>query len=610
MSDLLIATATLGAGALVAYHHAIYPAVAARLGSRVKVSEAPGIDRSALPHLSVVMPAFNEARYIAAKIANLAACDYPRDRLTIWIGCDGCTDGTEIAANRAAAKYPYLNVRIIIFERNRGKVAVVNDLLARAESAVTVFTDVSAKIPENGLVRLASYFADPKVGVVGAGYGIGAEASTGETAYWAYQTAIKRGESVLGGLLGAHGALYAIRTDLFEPLPSEVINDDFVIPLRIAEKGFRTVYDSSVVAVECEAATGRQDFRRRVRIGAGNLQQVLMLWRLLNPFRGGLAFAFASGKVLRVAMPLCMAAAFGGALALAPGNLFFLCLALLQAAGYGIGLAGHAFPGRMPKAARSAGYLLAGYAASIVGMGALAAGRYRRPWRRVADTLENGEKMVNTSSPWDGYPPRLTALAKRAFDITGAVVGLVLSALLFPVLALAIKLESSGPVFFRQLRVGRRLPDRTELFEMIKLRSMRSDAEAASGAVWAQKNDPRVTTVGKFLRKTRLDELPQFINVLRGEMSLIGPRPERPGFYPRLEKAIPYYAERTFGVRPGITGLAQVRQGYDETIEDVRSKVMFDHAYAMSLFSVKSWLRADLEIVGRTLAVMAFGRGQ
>lgn len=116
--------------------------------------------------------------------------------------------------------------------------------------------------------------------------------------------------------------------------------------------------------------------------------------------------------------------------------------------------------------------------------------------------------------------------------------------------------------------------------------------------------------VGRFLRKTRLDELPQFINVLRGDMSLIGPRPERPDFYQRLENDIPFFVERTYDVLPGITGLAQVNQGYDTCIEDVRSKVGFDHSYALSLSSYKSWLMTDVLIVFKTLKIMVDGRGR
>ncbi|RYU68222.1 sugar transferase [Aliivibrio finisterrensis] len=200
--------------------------------------------------------------------------------------------------------------------------------------------------------------------------------------------------------------------------------------------------------------------------------------------------------------------------------------------------------------------------------------------------------------------------AKRIFDVSLSLIGLLLTLPLFPFIALAIKLNSKGPVFYRQLRVGKAMPDQVDVFEMIKFRSMVQDAEVTTGATLATKGDNRVTLVGKFLRKTRLDELPQFFNVLNGDMSLVGPRPERPTFYNKLEQEIPYFSERTYGVLPGITGLAQVNQGYDTCIEDVRSKVGFDHSYALSLSSISSWIKSDIYILLMTVKVMFFARGQ
>ena len=191
---------------------------------------------------------------------------------------------------------------------------------------------------------------------------------------------------------------------------------------------------------------------------------------------------------------------------------------------------------------------------------------------------------------------------------SGSVLFLIFVLALLPI-AIAIKLDSKGPIFYRQLRVGKQLSDRTDLFELIKFRTMRTDAEA-KGALWATKGDARVTRLGRFMRKTRLDELPQAINVLRGEMSMIGPRPERPQFFAKLEGSIPLYIERIYGILPGITGLAQVKQGYDETIEDVRNKVGWDHAYAMRIDTFWSWLKTDLSIAFETVAVMVRGRGQ
>ncbi|RYI93358.1 MAG: sugar transferase [Acetobacteraceae bacterium] len=201
-------------------------------------------------------------------------------------------------------------------------------------------------------------------------------------------------------------------------------------------------------------------------------------------------------------------------------------------------------------------------------------------------------------------------MPKRAADILVAGLALLLTLPAWPLIALAIRLDSPGPVIFRQRRVGRALADRVVLFEMLKFRSMRQDAEAGTGAVWATAGDPRVTRVGRFLRKTRLDEIPQLINVLRGDMSIVGPRPERPGFYGRLDAAVPFFADRTAGLRPGITGLAQVHQGYDATIEDVRRKVAWDHAYALRCASLAGWIATDLGVAWRTLAVMAGGQGR
>lgn len=210
----------------------------------------------------------------------------------------------------------------------------------------------------------------------------------------------------------------------------------------------------------------------------------------------------------------------------------------------------------------------------------------------------------------NNYIPQTVLITKRAMDIILSIIGLSLCACLLPFIGMAIYINSPGPIIFKQMRIGHSNPQRTEIFWMYKFRTMHLNAESKTGAVWAKAQDPRITEVGCFLRKTRLDELPQLLNVLQGDMSLIGPRPERPGFYKKLEHAIPYFSERTWGLKPGITGLAQVNQGYDRDIEDVRNKVGFDHAYALSLGSFITWLRADLHIIFKTVIVMICGRGQ
>lgn len=188
---------------------------------------------------------------------------------------------------------------------------------------------------------------------------------------------------------------------------------------------------------------------------------------------------------------------------------------------------------------------------------------------------------------------------KRIIDIVLSMFGLMVSLPLLAYAMLMVKYDSPGPVFYKQRRVGK---DGTE-FEIFKLRTMRYDAEKHTGAVWAKKNDPRVTPAGRIFRKLRIDEVPQLYNVLRGEMSLIGPRPERPEIVNQLKGLIADY-EKRLSVKPGITGLAQVLYKYDETLDDVRTKVGYDRMYMRTMS-----ITTDLQILARTFLVVATGRG-
>jgi sugar transferase (PEP-CTERM system associated) len=195
---------------------------------------------------------------------------------------------------------------------------------------------------------------------------------------------------------------------------------------------------------------------------------------------------------------------------------------------------------------------------------------------------------------------RLERRFKNAGEFALAAIALIALVPLMLLVALAVRLTSSGPVLYSQERVG----ERGRLFKLLKFRTMRLDAEAESGPVWASGDgDPRITRLGRLLRKTRLDELPQLINVLRGEMSFVGPRPERPHFVAQLRKVIPFYDER-HSVRPGITGWAQVKSGYGSSIEDAQLKLQFDLFYIKHLS-----FGLDVGILLDTLKVVVVGRG-
>jgi len=221
----------------------------------------------------------------------------------------------------------------------------------------------------------------------------------------------------------------------------------------------------------------------------------------------------------------------------------------------------------------------------------------------------------------------VNSFVKRSIDIIGAAVGLLLTLPLFIVLPMLIKLDSPGPAFYAQLRVGinRRKRDRRyrqrsdvterrvryrrrqncqgKLFHVIKFRTMVRDAEKNCGPVWATENDFRITWLGKTLRKTRLDEIPQFINVLKGDMSLVGPRPERPNFVQDLSEKVEDYNGR-LAVKPGLTGLAQVENGYDTSLASVAQKVNLDLEY------IRHWsVWTDVKILFKTVVVVFTGKG-
>lgn len=219
--------------------------------------------------------------------------------------------------------------------------------------------------------------------------------------------------------------------------------------------------------------------------------------------------------------------------------------------------------------------------------------------------LVEGKLMLEEVTPgWiifsSGF--RRTALVdiyKRSVDILLSLAGLVIAAPFFPLIALAIKLDSPGPLFFTQVRVG----SGEKPFRLYKFRSMCRDAEK-EGAVWAAKNDARVTRVGKCLRNSRIDEIPQLYNVLKGDMSFIGPRPERPEFVEDLKKEIYYYSKR-HTIKPGLTGWAQVRYPYGATVDDAKEKLRYDLYYIKNLS-----VFLDIQIIFETMKVVLFGRGR
>jgi cellulose synthase/poly-beta-1,6-N-acetylglucosamine synthase-like glycosyltransferase len=321
---------------LVLYHHVLYPVVL-KLVTKNKKNSDPVIknrhylfsaEDKKLNRFTIIIPAYNEEKYIAEKIRNLCFIDYPNDRYELILLCDGCSDETYAIAKKTLAELACqdLKCQLINFNDNRGKVAVLKDGVNKANYSNIVFTDVSALLPVNCLLMLDSHFEIPSVGAVSGGYQFIQKGTAGEQCYWQYQSMVKARESSIASVLGAHGAFYALRKSCYEDIPADSINDDFLIPMNIIKQGYRVMYEPRVAAIELEQVNIDQDMSRRLRIAAGNFQQLVYLLPLLSPKYGWNAINFASGKALRAITPFILVLIFISNLYLVPVHYLYFAL--------------------------------------------------------------------------------------------------------------------------------------------------------------------------------------------------------------------------------------------------------------------------------------------
>jgi lipopolysaccharide/colanic/teichoic acid biosynthesis glycosyltransferase len=217
--------------------------------------------------------------------------------------------------------------------------------------------------------------------------------------------------------------------------------------------------------------------------------------------------------------------------------------------------------------------------------------------KSITNTFTFNHKERSTET----YIHPIVKHGKRVFDVFFSIIAMLSLLPALPFIALAIKLDSKGSVFYLQQRLGKSKAGNSKVFNIVKFRTMGTDAEKDGIALLATKADPRITRVGRFLRKTRLDETPQFINILLGDMSVIGPRPERPELTTAIDKKIPFFSERTYQVLPGLTGLAQIKQSYLGSVNDIDQKLAFDHAYSLAITKPSTWLKTDLNILVQTV---------
>ena len=383
---------------LIIYHHSVYPLILKLVYSESRnpdqTEALQANEMSSLPHICIFVPAYNEADVIAEKIRNVASLDYPRDKLSLVIACDGCSDNTAETVLRTILEPEIveLKVDLLEFTENRGKVAVLNHTIPQLECDIVGLSDASALISFDSLLICAQQFHDEKLGILAATYKLLHPGSDGEKSYWQYQTKVKQVESALGAPIGVHGALYFFRQHLFSPLPLDTINDDFIIPMEIVAAGYRAQYDTNIIALELEQASNEMDQSRRIRIAAGNFQQTIRLTKLLHPRHKGTAFTFFSGKAMRAMMPLILALQWAISLmltSLSPLFLGFACLQLISVmlARYSNKLPSH----RIPKLFAVIFYLINAYFSSLIGVISYLSGKQKGAWKPVSNKENHHE---------------------------------------------------------------------------------------------------------------------------------------------------------------------------------------------------------------------------
>jgi cellulose synthase/poly-beta-1,6-N-acetylglucosamine synthase-like glycosyltransferase len=384
------------AALLLAHTYFLYPLSlfaldgAAQVLQNIRAMRGGGAGRQAAARragpatpVSLVVAAYNEASCIGQKLENSLALDYPAEKFEVLIGSDGSTDGTDDIVR----KCPDARVRLSPAAR-AGKTTVLNRCIPMAKGDIVVLSDANTMIEPEAIQKLVRHFEDPEVGAVCGKLKLynPTKQDYEESAYWSYESLIKMYEGRRGAVVGANGGLYAIRRTLFTELPASTIVDDFVIPLRILEKGYKVVYEETAVAHEETTEDYGKEFGRRARIAAGNFQSLRMVPGLLLPTAGFPAFAFWSHKLLRWCAPALMGVALLANLFLLDSMFYRVTLfgqAMFYALAY-LGKVGALKRGTAKRVASVAYYFVTMNMAIVVGFWRFLRNSQRAAWDRTA----------------------------------------------------------------------------------------------------------------------------------------------------------------------------------------------------------------------------------
>jgi lipopolysaccharide/colanic/teichoic acid biosynthesis glycosyltransferase/cellulose synthase/poly-beta-1,6-N-acetylglucosamine synthase-like glycosyltransferase len=591
----------------------IYPLTLGLLKRFGSIYKSDATVEKGLPTISICICAYNEASVIRQRAENLLSIKRRTPNLEILVYVDGATDTTADILREYER-----DLTLVVSAENTGKTVGMQQLVRMATGDIVVFSDANVIFAQDSVERLVSKFADPSVGCVcGRLVYTNPEASMAAdvgAGYWRFEERLKELECATGSTICADGSIFAIRRQLYPVVPDDII-DDFYVSLSVLCDGFRIVCAPDAIAWEESATSTADEFRRKVRISCQAFNVHRLMWSRLITCDGLTIYKYVSHKLLRWLVPFNLAGAGLSALALGTMVLGWEVLvsagicALMVPAGWAV---------NFRPAARIV-EVLSAFTATGLGLVQSLSGRRFQTWKPATSarrgtslTLEttlsaSGESVLAMLDHAQANPVPLHACRiKRAMDLLGALSLLVLCLPLMLFIAALVRMDGS-PAIFSHSRIG----VGNKRFACLKFRTMHVDAERmlaehlasdpAARLEWQTtfklRHDPRITTIGRLLRKTSLDELPQLINVLRGEMSLVGPRPI-------VDAEIGYYSDFLvfyLQCRPGITGLWQVSGRSDIGYEQ---RVHLDRTY------VENWsVRTDLAILLRTPGQLIRCRG-
>jgi poly-beta-1,6-N-acetyl-D-glucosamine synthase len=314
-----------------------YPILLVAISS---IRKKPVKKAESFPSVTLIIPAYNEERVIREKLHNAFSLDYPKEKLQIILASDGSSDHT-VPLSRV---YREQGLTLLDYPERRGKPGVLNDAVQEAAGEIIVFSDASSLLGPDAVRKLVQNFNDPQVGCVCGDYKLAYTDKSlrgqGEGLFVRYELFLKKKEAEIGSVLGLHGAIYAFRKEIYVALPADAINDDYILPAMIVSRGYRAVFEEEAVAYEKEQSDLRSEWRRRVRIAAGNVQQMRHVAFLFNPLRGMLFVQFLSHKVLRTMTPFALMLLFVSNMALT--GPFYESLLYLQILFYFLALVGYA----------------------------------------------------------------------------------------------------------------------------------------------------------------------------------------------------------------------------------------------------------------------------